>query len=413
MTFSSPQYSRLKNRLQQKYKRDLKAVSKELKLSSGTKLAWWWFDHQEELAEYSSFKWFFLKQVKTFLKLSKLLPQLSSSPEDFTELDDEVFELWNQSEFADTFLKSLNAGNGIKKASLRAFKEMDHHLVVLGERHLLKNNSAHAAYRVQTSLGEIKKAGKVSRLLETTLHLEGKELILYTHSLKEMKKISQRIEVALKVIKKFSPDSWERFRAFTQAIIPIKQKEFVSYSHQELPGYSMINLYDRDFVDLMDDLLHENGHHHLNYYLNLSKLIDEPLDNIYYSPWRRTLRPLRGIYHAYFTFFWAFRLFASLASAKEQDSIFYLFSPEEKEKIYWRAIEEWWMLNYSFEDLKRARRLGLIKDAGWILIQEQQAQLKKFKNKIPLWEKNLKRHRKELKELKRSLSSVRKLYELK
>jgi Lhr-like helicase len=170
----------------------------------------------------------------------------------------------------------------------------------------------------------------------------------------------------------------------------------------------MINLYHRDFVDLMDDLLHENGHHHLNYYLNLGRLIDEPVDQIYYSPWRRTPRPLRGVYHAYFTFFWAFKLFADLAKAKDVDSIFYLFKKEEKEKIIWRAVEEFHMLNYTFKELKWARKQGLIHNTGWTLIEEQQKELNKFKRLVPVWEKKLKTYKKELSLLKKTLKKAEK-----
>jgi hypothetical protein len=221
-----------------------------------------------------------------------------------------------------------------------------------------------------------------------------------------MKAFSQRIETALRVIRRFSPTSWERFAAFTEVIVPIAQPELVSYSHQELPGHSMINLYNRDFVDLLDDLLHENGHHHLNYYLNLGKLIDEPVENIYYSPWRRTLRPLRGIYHAYFTFFWAFRLFSDLVKANDVDSIFYLFSDVEKEKITWRAIEEFYLLSFSYEDLRWARRRGLVADAGWELVREQQKELAKFRKQLPALERKLRAHRGELRELKATLKKA-------
>lgn len=297
----------------------------------------------------------------------------------------------------------------LRKASLETAKVFDEHLVALGNLHLLKTHGSTKSYRIQPSLGDIKKKDKISKLLETTLHLDGKELVLLTSSLKEMKDFSTRIEVASRLIKRFSPDSWERFAAFTEIIIPIKQEELVSYSHQELPGTSMINLYHRDFVDLLDDLLHENGHHHLNYYLNLEELIEEPLENIYYSPWRRTLRPLRGIYHAYFTFFWAFKLFSDMVNSKELDSIWYLFSDKEKDKIVWRAVEEFWMLEYTFVDLQWAKKQGLISDAGWALIKEQRNSLLKFKKKIPQWEKLLK-NKKELQDLKKTLKHARSHY---
>lgn len=378
----------------------------DLKKLPERNISTWLLEHQSELKNYSPLNWHFINQIKAFNFFNKQKPDLGEN--DFGSLEDLVFEKWNNSEFADSFLKFLNKGFPLGKASLETLSIFDDHLVSFGERHILKNNTYSKAYRIQTSLGEMKKGSKISKLLETTLHLEGKDLRLMTSSLKEMKSFSQRIEVALKVIRKFSPDSWERFCAFTEVIIPINQPELVSYSHQDLPGHSMINLYHRDFVDLMDDLLHENGHHHLNYYLNLGKLIDEPVDNIYYSPWRRTLRPLRGVYHAYFTFFWAFRLFSSLASAKEVDSIFYLFSAQEKEKIIWRAVEEFYMLDYTYKELKWARKSGLIHDKGWALIEEQQKELKKKVRLVPAWEKKLKLHKKDLKDLKGVLKKAEK-----
>jgi len=410
MNYTPAKYSQLKSRLKSKYQRDLKIVLKDIKKLPARKVYEWTLDNQSELSEYSSINWNFLKQLKDFNFFNSAAPDLGKK--DFGDKEEIVFEKWNNSEFADVFLKSLNKGNFLGKASLQTLNVFDNHLFTFAERNIARKDKLSKHYRVQSSLGEVKKGKKISRLLETTLHIEGKDLRLMTSSLKEMKTFSQRIEVALKIIKKFSPTSWERFVTFTDIIIPIKQPQLVSYSHQDLPGHSMLNLYHRDFVDLMDDLLHENGHHHLNYYLNLGKLIDEPVEQIYYSPWRRTLRPLRGIYHAYFTFFWAFKLFADLSKAEDVDSIFYLFKKEEKEKIIWRAVEEYWMLEYTYQDLVWARKQGLINDTGWTLIDGQKKELNKFRKKIVVWEKKLKSHKKELSELKSVLKKSRKIYKL-
>jgi hypothetical protein len=61
------------------------------------------------------------------------------------------------------------------------------------------------------------------------------------------------------------------------------------------------------------------------------------------------------------------------------------------------------MLQFTFQDLKWARKQGLIYDAGWELIQEQQKELKRFKFKVIEWEKKLKISKKELSELKKTL----------
>ena len=368
----------------------------------------WMKDHEQLLSQYSNFNWFYLEQLETFFYLKSAQPR-EGNEDGLSRDEDLIFDIWNDSEFADVFLKSLNNGKSVQQASVATLKPYEAHLLTLGKRHVEKIDATSPSYRIQSVLGERIREGKISPLLGTTLSLEGKDLDLLTHSLKEMKVFSQKIDLAYKLIKKFSPSSWERLSAFTDKVIPIHNKEFVSYSHQEFPGVSMINFYDRDFVDLMDDLLHENGHHHLNHYLNLVKLIDEPADVIYYSPWRRTARPLRGIYHAYFTFYWAFKLFSDLANT-DIDNIWYKFSPKEKEKILWRAVEEFHMLKYSFEDLKWARKNKLITETGWKIVMAQQKELKKFEAKIPKWERRIIRHKKDLQALTAELRSKKKMY---
>lgn len=408
MKFSPVIYRRLKSRLDRRYDQRLKHLL-GMREARGSKTHTWLREHKSEFVEYSSLKWYFLEQVGLLFNFMALPADLSQG-EVFSAQEDEVFERWNKSEFADVFLKQLNKGQSVGKASQFTAAHLDRHLVQLGNRHILKIKAPLTAYRPQTSLGDYLKGKTTSKLLETTLHLENKELVLMTKTLKEMKDFSSRIDRALQIIREFSPGSWERFQAFTEVIIPIKQEEFVSYSHQELPGTSMINLYHRDFVDLLDDLIHENGHHHLNYYLNLGRLIEEPIDNLYYSPWRRTLRPLRGIYHAYFTFFWAFKLFADLAEHSELKHPAHTFSNEEKEKILWRAVEEFHMLSYSYKDLVWARRHGLIADEGWALVQDQWGIITKMRRRIGGWEKKLRLHRQELRDLKKVLIQASKSY---
>jgi hypothetical protein len=98
--------------------------------------------------------------------------------------------------------------------------------------------------------------------------------------------------------------------------------------------------------------------------------------------------------------------------AKDFDSVWYVFSKDEKEKIIWRTIEEYWMLQYSYPDLKWARKRGLISANGWKLVQEQQKILNRFKSKIPKWEAMLKTHKKDLTILKKTLNQSRKKYHL-
>ncbi|MFA5582823.1 MAG: HEXXH motif-containing putative peptide modification protein [Bacteriovoracaceae bacterium] len=401
MIFNSTQYKTLKDKLARKYQRDLNHLFTSLKKEDPSFLKS--ISHYD-LHHYSSLNFYLKQQLVILLENIKSTKKLSTDPESFSAEDDNVFERWNDSEFSGEFLQALNKGNSIKDAHLLTIEVLKNHLLVLLERFIHSNDEFHPHYRIQTSLGETG-SKKPKRLLRSILNVDEKLIELYAHSLKEFKSFSSRIELALKLIKIYSPSSWDRFYSFTEVIIPINNEEFVSYSHQELPGYSMINLYHRDFIDLLDDLLHENGHHHLNYYLNLSKLIEEPKDLDYFSPWRNSPRPLRGIYHAYFTFFWAYKLFRDLIVNKDVKQDLYAFSKAEWKKIYSRAVEEFHMLNFSFEDLKKAKKKGLIHPEGWVLIEEQQKLLKKDKKLILEWE--AKCSKRELSKLKKALEKAR------
>jgi hypothetical protein len=162
---------------------------------------------------------------------------------------------------------------------------------------------------------------------------------------------------------------------------------------QSLPGYSCLNLFERDDLDLMDDLVHENGHHYLNAYLNHTELIDEGPDQVYYSPWRRALRPIRGIYHAYCTFFWALKLFSDLAIKDEG----------KNPKILSRALEEAEMLSFCHPLLEWAYERGDIEDEGYEVFKTFQKEVFQIISELPRGKDNaeileLREHLKEVKE---------------
>jgi hypothetical protein len=167
---------------------------------------------------------------------------------------------------------------------------------------------------------------------------------------------------AVDLISKLSPNLAKILQDFTHTITPIYEEEIVSYSMAILPGFSCINMNNRDFVDMIDDLLHENGHHFLNAALEgEEELIYEDDDKIFYSPWRRSLRPIRGLYHGAVTFYWAYRLFKELSLWGELEDN---FSKAEIEKIYMRFLEESIMIQRCEEELKKAHELEKVTDFG-------------------------------------------------
>jgi hypothetical protein len=221
---------------------------------------------------------------------------------------------------------------------------------------------------------------------ELNLSIHPSSLEFVQHNLE----LSDNIKKALAIIKNSSPDCFLTFSNFTNTIVPISDKGIVSYSSQYLPGYSSINCAERDFIDMIDDLVHENGHHYLNHALNLYELINEDDDDVFYSPWRKSLRPIRGLYHAVFTFFFAAKLFSDLSVSLVSGNQNYSFNKEEKEKIYRRFLEEFYMLKFCEDYIKWAYQQRKITDIGHDLINKIYDELDLLSGHAETVESNLK-----------------------
>jgi HEXXH motif-containing protein len=181
----------------------------------------------------------------------------------------------------------------------------------------------------------------------------------------------ERIRRAWRTIQAAWPEGSGVLALLTSRIVPLKAKGVVSFSYRHRPGLSFINCFDRDDLDLIDDLIHENSHHHLN--LLLRKYVMYHGDHhqqIFYSPWRRSLRPLRGILHAAFTFTMGAMLFERLStwasgpggSARWKQAG---LTPRDLQRARFRCLEEVESVRYSLQDLHYAdRHLGWLTGSG-------------------------------------------------
>ena len=171
-----------------------------------------------------------------------------------------------------------------------------------------------------------------------------------------------RIRRAWTIIQEAWPEGQEVLALLTARIIPLKAKGVVSFSYRHRPGLSFINCFDRDNLDLIDDLIHENSHHHLNLFLRKQILFHRDRNQqIFYSPWRRSLRPLRGILHAAFTFAVGAMLFERLSTwASGPGSLARWtragLSARDLQRARFRCLEEVESVRYSIQDLEYAGR---------------------------------------------------------
>ncbi len=202
-------------------------------------------------------------------------------------------------------------------------------------------------------------------------------------------------------------EGFELYKLLTDKVHIVQSNGLVSYSHFHEQGISYINFIDRDILESVDDLIHENSHHHLNLILKKYKIIKkDSKEDIFYSPWRKSLRPLYAILHATFTFSYGALLFYNLA--KYENWTFDI----DKERVYFRFIEETLAVAYSLVDLQWAIKNGHFTKKGINLIQnltnyneECIKSIPEIKNKIKSTEK-----KRELDLIKKNLEQNRNTY---
>ncbi|BFU93921.1 MAG: conserved protein of unknown function [Nitrospira sp.] len=172
----------------------------------------------------------------------------------------------------------------------------------------------------------------------------------------------KRIGRAWQTIRRAWPEGHEVLALLTSRVIPLHAKGVVSFSYRHRPGLSFINCFDRDNLDLIDDLIHENSHHHLNLLLRKHVMYrGDRNQQIFYSPWRRSLRPIRGILHATFTFTMGALLFERLSAWAETKKGSKQWkeaglTPRDLLRARFRCLEEIESVRYSMQDLDYAGR---------------------------------------------------------
>ncbi len=203
-----------------------------------------------------------------------------------------------------------------------------------------------------------------------------------------------RIARAWTTIRRAWPEVHRVLELLTSRIVPLKARGVVSFSYRHRPGLSFVNCFHRDNLDLIDDLIHENSHHHLNLLLRKHVLYrGDHNQQIFYSPWRRSLRPIRGILHATFTFTMGAQLFERLSSWAETKPGLIQWreaglTSRDLLRARFRCLEEIESVRYSLQDLEYARgHLKWLTGPGARLVNHLEQAITKT-------ERNISRHRK-------------------
>jgi len=233
----------------------------------------------------------------------------------------------------------------------------------------------------------------------------------------------ERIKQAWRVVEDAWPEGHEVLALLTTRIIPLKANGVVSFSYRHRPGLSFINCFDRDNLDLIDDVIHENSHHHLNLLLRKQILYHRDRNQqIFYSPWRHSLRPMKGILHASFTFTMGALLFERLstwASGRGGSARWTHagLTSRDLQRARFRCLEEVESVRYSIQDLEYADwHLKWLTGSGQRLVKQLTEAIEQVEHNIAPHRKavlastfgpTLRRHIKELHQARQTYGPVR------
>ena len=175
--------------------------------------------------------------------------------------------------------------------------------------------------------------------------------------------LGRRLARALAVVDRAWPRAGEEIRERTWMVVPLVEPGTVSYSHLSRPGISYINVFRGSLLHLCDDLLHETAHHRLHARQEVERFLRDDGDALYYSPWRRTLRPLNGILHGTYTFLYRAELFLRILRKRQA------VAGKQRRRLLREAGRELANCSTALTDLARADREGLLTPEGGTLVR--------------------------------------------
>jgi hypothetical protein len=186
--------------------------------------------------------------------------------------------------------------------------------------------------------------------------------------------LARRLGRALALVDAAWPGAGGEIRHRTWLVVPLVEPGTVSYSLIARPGISYINVFRGSLLDLSDDLLHESAHHRLHAWEETAEMVRDPHETRFYSPWRRTMRPVHGILHGTFTFLYRAELLLRILALSRRGST---EGPTggRRRRLRAEARRELGDCGAALASLRRAGKEGLLAPAGRHLVDRMAGRL--------------------------------------
>jgi len=146
-----------------------------------------------------------------------------------------------------------------------------------------------ATFEIFAEAGGIHVARPISALVQLLAAIAGARARLYFDSV-----VAEDVAAAITDLERVDAGYSHGVRAIVRWVVPVHSDALFSTSHSSLPGVIFVRLKPGDVLWNSELILHEAAHNWLIELMRLDPLLKEDL-RVYRSPWRRDLRPMRGI----------------------------------------------------------------------------------------------------------------------
>jgi len=171
----------------------------------------------------------------------------------------------------------------------------------------------------------------------------------------EVRGLSAKLSRAVELVREAWEEVYRDLLAHTHEVVPMSERRVAPDLLPGRPGASYIHYAGKSAAGLAVDLVHENAHHRIQGLAALGALHRDHGETMYFSPWRRTMRPLEDILQSTYALTFRMELLRRLVGTKRR---------LPRARIRQEMARELDALRRSLLDLEDAESRKLLTPAG-------------------------------------------------
>lgn len=330
--------------------------------------------HDEAFDDFSPLKFYWMNLLDNLVYLIQLHEEIlnadeyNESAENLSETEEELYQLWHESEFAKTFLELLDSGMPVLEASDQLVPLLENQIISFYVLHINEYQQEFddpIVYQAIPELGDYEgcihlyddhQNIQISTVPESfptilikAINPEKGLLTIESNDVDaELKYIDNKMQLAFgenkislvanysisnssaETVKAKIKNSFDRLKSysaplffttinFIETIILTHDETVKSNSLQSLPFYISLNAETLIEDEIIHQLVYESSSQYLFAYLNQMDLYKEEGEKNLYSPWRNDFASIDELYFDFFSNYFLFELYLNRRKEKQDD----------------------------------------------------------------------------------------------